>query len=344
MRTGPPTRDLIIEDIVARTGIDEAMIDRLVRTFYGRARLDALIGPIFENKVHDWDKHLGRMCAFWSSVALMSGRYHGQPMVAHLPLPIDTPHFDRWLEIFAQAVHDVCPPAAAAHFLERRATDRREPGVGHYSSQGADQAQADRVCEPGLRRRQGCALSATPHDRTDKVTHPRATAMTNRVDNDLPAEGSSPACAMHQADDVYMGYAGKDEVIAFLNELLEAERAGARVTLDSARAAGSSPIGQLMRAIHRDEERWCAMLLRHLKVFGSEPSSKVGAFYGKAMAIADLHERVAFLNRGQGWVVQKLREMLPRVRDDRLHADLTDMLRSHEANIALATDVAGRAP
>lgn len=168
--------------------------------------------------------------------------------------------------------------------------------------------------------------------------------MTNRVDNDLPAEGSSPACAMHQADDVYMGYAGKDEMIAFLNELLEAERAGARVTLDSARAAGSSPIGQLMRAIHRDEERWCAMLLRHLKVFGSEPSSKVGAFYGKAMAIADLHERVAFLNRGQGWVVRKLREMLPRVRDDRLHADLTDMLRSHEANIALATDVAGRAP
>ena len=117
-RTGAPTRDLIIEDIVARTGIDEAMIDRLVRTFYGRARLDLLIGP-FENRVHDWDKHLGRMCAFWSSVALMSGRYRGQPIVAHLPLPVGTPHFDRWLEIFAQAVHDVCPPAAAAHFLER---------------------------------------------------------------------------------------------------------------------------------------------------------------------------------------------------------------------------------
>ena len=77
--------------------------------------------------------------------------------------------------------------------------------------------------------------------------------MTNRVDNDLPAEGSSPACAMHQADDVYMAYAGKNEVIAFLNELLEAERAGARVTLDSARAAGSSPILQLMRAIHREK-------------------------------------------------------------------------------------------
>jgi nitronate monooxygenase len=70
----------------------------------------------------------------------------------------------------------------------------------------------------------------------------------------------------------------------------------------------------------------------------------VGAFYDKAMAISDLGERIAFLNRGQGWVVRKLREMLPRVRDDSLHADLTEMLRSHEANIALAAEVSGSAP
>jgi hypothetical protein len=39
------------------------------------------------------------------------------------------------------------------------------------------------------------------------------------------------------------------------------------------------------------------------------------------------------------WVVRKLRELLPRVRDNSLHADLSEMLRSHEANIALATEV-----
>ena len=130
-QSGAPNRDLIIKDVVARTGIDEAMIERLVRTFYGRARLDPLIGPIFDNKVHDWEAHIGRMCAFWSSVALMSGRYHGQPMVAHLPLPIDTPHFDRWLEIFAETAQDVCPPAAAAHFLDRahRIADSLELGI-----------------------------------------------------------------------------------------------------------------------------------------------------------------------------------------------------------------------
>jgi hypothetical protein len=101
-QAGPQNRDLIIEGIVARTGIDEAMIERLVRAFDDRASLDPLIGPVFESKVQDWDRHLSQMCAFWSSVALMSGRYHGQPMVVHLPLPVEMAHFNRWLEIFAR--------------------------------------------------------------------------------------------------------------------------------------------------------------------------------------------------------------------------------------------------
>lgn len=166
--------------------------------------------------------------------------------------------------------------------------------------------------------------------------------MTSKSDDDRTVEVSSPACAMHEADDAYMGYSTKEELIGILNELLEAERAGARVTLESARTAGAGPIAELMSTVQKDEARWCAMLLRHVKALGGAPSSKVGAFYDKAMAIAELGPRTAFLNRGQGWVARKLREMLPRVRDDRLHADLTEMLRSHEANIALANDVVAR--
>jgi hypothetical protein len=168
--------------------------------------------------------------------------------------------------------------------------------------------------------------------------------MTNRPHDEPAVEVSSPACSMHEAGDAYMGYAGKEELIAFLNELLEAERAGARVTLESARATSTGPTAELMRTIQRDEARWCAMLLRHIKALGEAPSPKVGAFFGKAMALADLGDRITVLNRGQSWVVRKLRELLPRVRDSQLHADLSEMLRSHEANIALTNDVAGRAP
>lgn len=128
---GTSSRQALIDDIVERTGIDDAMIETLVRTFYARVRNDPLIGPVFENRVGDWEAHLSRLCAFWSSVALASGRYHGQPMAAHMPLPIDTVHFDRWLEIFAVTAREVCPPAAAAHFLERaiRIADSLELGI-----------------------------------------------------------------------------------------------------------------------------------------------------------------------------------------------------------------------
>jgi superfamily I DNA/RNA helicase len=153
-----------------------------------------------------------------------------------------------------------------------------------------------------------------------------------------PPESSSPACLAHEADDAYMGYANKDEIAAFLNELLEAERAGTGVALKSADAAGGTPFVDLLRDVHRDEARWCAMLLRQLKAIGAPASRRIGAFQEKAMAIEGLPERIAFLNRGQGWVVKKLREMLPKVRDDSLHRDLAEMLQSHQVNIARANE------
>ena len=105
-------RERIISEIGARTGIDEPMIERLVRGFYAKIRKDALLGPIFEARIRDWEPHLRRMCAFWSSVALMSGRYHGSPMARHLPLPVDAAHFDRWLALFEETAREVCPTSA----------------------------------------------------------------------------------------------------------------------------------------------------------------------------------------------------------------------------------------
>jgi len=157
------------------------------------------------------------------------------------------------------------------------------------------------------------------------------------MSDDRPAP-SSPACLAHEADDAYMGYATKDELAAFLNELLEAERAGTGVALRSAEAASGTKFADLLRDVHDDEARWCAMLLKQLKVLGVPASTKVGAFQDKALAIEALPERIAFLNRGQGWVVRKLREMLPKVRDDALHRELSEMLQAHEANIARANE------
>ena len=117
--TGEARRAAVVSEIVNRTGIDEAMIARLVHGFYDKVRADPLLGPVFETRIADWGPHLELMCAFWSSVALMSGRYHGQPMEKHMTLPVDAEHFDRWLALFEATAAELCPPPAAAHFIER---------------------------------------------------------------------------------------------------------------------------------------------------------------------------------------------------------------------------------
>ncbi|HEY5337607.1 MAG TPA: group III truncated hemoglobin [Rhizomicrobium sp.] len=109
------------------------MIERLVRGFYAKVRDDDVLGPIFAAKIDDWEPHLQKMFAFWSSVALMSGRYHGQPMVKHLPLPVDAGHFDRWLALFAETARNMCPPAAAERFilLSHRVGESLELGIAN---------------------------------------------------------------------------------------------------------------------------------------------------------------------------------------------------------------------
>lgn len=134
MEGGAERRQLLTLDVMQRTGIDEPMIRRLVHAFYAAVRADPLIGPIFLSRIADWDRHLAQMCDFWSSVALMTGRYHGRPMAPHLRLGADRTHFTRWLELFEEVARRECPEAAAAHFVERahRIAESFELGIATH--------------------------------------------------------------------------------------------------------------------------------------------------------------------------------------------------------------------
>lgn len=113
----PSLRHIHLAERVARTGIDEAMVERLVRSFYDRVRRDPLLGPVFAAKVEDWEPHLRTLMDFWSSIALMTARYSGRPMPVHVSLDIGQEHFDRWLELFRATAAEVCTPEAAAFFI-----------------------------------------------------------------------------------------------------------------------------------------------------------------------------------------------------------------------------------
>jgi len=143
-------RAALIQEVKETTGIDEAMIKRLVDAFYVKVRRDPMLGPVFEDRIDDWDRHLPRMYAFWSSVALMSGRYSGQPMAKHMPLPVDGRHFDRWLALFEETADEVCPPAAAAHFIDRARRIAQSLELGIAGASGVMLARGERLHRPEL--------------------------------------------------------------------------------------------------------------------------------------------------------------------------------------------------
>ena len=186
----------------------------------------------------------------------------------------------------------------------------------------------------GVARRSGEAVTRHIDGKLDEAlneTFPASDPFDLRQDDG--AAYASPPCFMHELDPEYLGYMGAKETIALLNTLLEGERAGSRGLAAMAGQTAGSAGYAILHHIAQDEARFCAMLTRHIKRLGGAPSPKTGAFYDKLTALETTCERVDLLNRGQAWVVHKLRDALPKIGDSALQRDLKDMLEVHEENI-----------
>lgn len=107
----------------AEAAVSEAQLERLIPRFYARVREDALIGPVFDAAIGDWDGHLEKLTAFWSSVMLTSGRYKGNPVAAHMKhVGVITPAmFDRWLSLWTEVTDETLPPSVAAALQHKAA-------------------------------------------------------------------------------------------------------------------------------------------------------------------------------------------------------------------------------
>lgn len=103
-------------------GVDEAFISSLVDRFYARVRDDALLGPIFDERIEDWPFHLDRMKRFWRSVLHNSGEFSGSPMAKHAIIPgLDAGHFDRWLRLFYATLREDEPADEATRLVAAKA-------------------------------------------------------------------------------------------------------------------------------------------------------------------------------------------------------------------------------
>lgn len=80
----------------------------LVDQFYGKVREDALIGPIFNERIQDrWPEHLEKMYRFWQTILLEEHTYFGSPFPPHANLPVEWEHFERWLKLFNETIDEL---------------------------------------------------------------------------------------------------------------------------------------------------------------------------------------------------------------------------------------------
>lgn len=124
-----------------------------------------------------------------------------------------------------------------------------------------------------------------------------------------------------------------EEFGTFLNQLLEAERAGAKLLsayLDE--LPPDSFMWKSIRAVQLDEAHNCAVLIPLLLEAQVTPTTAVGDFYERGLAILGLRERLQFLNRGQAWVARHIAAALARVPESARPA-LQAMYGSHVTNI-----------
>lgn len=56
---------------------------------------------------------------FWSTVLLTTGRYKGNPLLAHFPLAIEERYFARWLTLFSETANEVMPASLAALIMHK---------------------------------------------------------------------------------------------------------------------------------------------------------------------------------------------------------------------------------
>ncbi|HLX37925.1 MAG TPA: DUF6306 domain-containing protein [Candidatus Binataceae bacterium] len=125
---------------------------------------------------------------------------------------------------------------------------------------------------------------------------------------------------------------------SLLNSLGEAERAGGRVLHELTELTRSPELRELLKKVGHDEGYYAGELTAHVRRLGGAASNKTGDFVEKVRAVNDLRGKLELLNRGQRWVIRKIEESLPTLRDPDLSAFLVVMAKGHHMNIGALDD------
>ncbi|PLW75015.1 group III truncated hemoglobin [Cohaesibacter celericrescens] len=127
-----PTEPLVGRPLVRREragkpldpSITEAQVSDLVDAFYAKVQKHPRLSVLFADGMsQEWPDHLDRMKGFWRSLLMQTREYDGRPVPAHMKMADLQPEdFGHWLGLFRQTALEICPPNAAALYINRAET------------------------------------------------------------------------------------------------------------------------------------------------------------------------------------------------------------------------------
>jgi hemoglobin len=102
-------------------GLTEALVRKVITSFYDKVRSDAVLGPVFAEAIgDDWDPHIERIVLFWLTATRLKRGYDGRRfMPAHLGNgSIRADQLPRWLELFRNTAAEQCSPEIASALVD----------------------------------------------------------------------------------------------------------------------------------------------------------------------------------------------------------------------------------
>lgn len=92
-------------------------MERMVRLFYRNGLADAVLAPIFQAAIHDWEGHIRLVADFWCNSIHGTRRYKGNAYAPHMKLRFEPEAFEHWLAAFEAAASEALGPAEAARAI-----------------------------------------------------------------------------------------------------------------------------------------------------------------------------------------------------------------------------------
>jgi hemoglobin len=110
--------DPLPSSLFARVGGREPLL-KLLRYFYADVRQHREIGPIFNAQIKDWPAHISKIADFWSGVTGGPMLYSGPMPWKHVPLGLQEPHFQAWLDLWRRHCRAHLSEAEATELIQR---------------------------------------------------------------------------------------------------------------------------------------------------------------------------------------------------------------------------------